>query len=61
MLDLLVGLALAMTIEGMLYALFPDGMKRAMALVLTQPAGSLRTGGLVLAMVGVGLAWLIRG
>lgn len=60
MLDLLVGLGLAMVIEGILYALFPEGMKRAMALVMTQPASSLRTGGFVLIVIGFGLTWLIR-
>ena len=61
MTDLLVGLGVAMLIEGALYALFPQSMARFMAMMLTQAPGALRTGGRVLAMAGVGLVWLIRG
>ncbi len=61
MMDLLVALALAITLEGMLYALFPNGMKRMMVLVLNEPAARLRGVGLVLAAIGVFAVWLIRG
>ncbi|HJO69546.1 MAG TPA: DUF2065 domain-containing protein [Rhodospirillales bacterium] len=59
--DLLTGLALAIAIEGTLYALFPDGMKRMMAVLQTQPPGRLRNAGLVMAATGVGIVWLVRG
>jgi len=61
MADFLTALALAITIEGALYALFPEGMKRMMAQVQAQPSRHLRTAGLVAAVVGVGLVWLVRG
>ena len=61
MTDLIVGLGVAMLIEGALYALFPQSMARFMAMMLDQAPGVLRTGGLVLAAAGVGLVWLIRG
>ena len=61
MLDFLTAVALILVIEGAVYALFPDGMKRMMALVLNQPAGSLRTAGVVAAGLGVGIVWLLRG
>lgn len=61
MADFLTALALAITIEGALYALFPEGMKKMMAQVQAQPSHHLRTAGLVAAMVGVGLVWLVRG
>lgn len=61
MTELWIALALVLVIEGSLYALFPEGMKRAMLVVLEQPPGSLRTSGLALAVLGVGLVWLIRG
>jgi len=61
MLELLLGLALAMTIEGALYTLFPDAMKRMMRVLLGQSSGSIRAAGLALAVAGVGLAWLIKG
>lgn len=59
--ELITALGLVLVIEGALYALFPDGMKRLMALVLNQPAGSLRTAGVVAAGLGVGIVWLLRG
>lgn len=59
--DFLTAVALAIAIEGVAYALFPDAMKRMMARVLTQPTTTLRTAGLIAAAVGVGVVWLIRG
>lgn len=61
MTDLFTALALAVALEGIAYALFPDGMKRMMRIALEQPAANLRTAGLVAAVVGVGVVWLIRG
>ncbi|NQU57409.1 MAG: DUF2065 domain-containing protein [Rhodospirillales bacterium] len=59
--DLIVAVGLAVTLEGALYALFPDGMKRMMAMVLQQPSSQMRIAGLVAAFVGVGIVWSIRG
>jgi uncharacterized protein YjeT (DUF2065 family) len=61
MADLMTALALAITIEGMLYALFPAAMQRMMAEALKQPAGVLRTAGVAAAGGGVLLLWLVRG
>lgn len=61
MTDLMTALALAVTIEGILYALFPDAMKRMMAEAIKQPAGVLRTAGLAAAAAGVFVLWLVRG
>ena len=61
MLDFLTAVALILVIEGVVYALFPDAMKRMMAQVLTLPAGSLRSAGLAAAALGIFLVWLIRG
>jgi len=41
--------------------LFPAGMKRMLTQVLDQPVSSLRTAGLLSAVIGVGLVWLLRG
>jgi len=60
MADLLTALGLAVAIEGLLYALFPSAMKKMMVQVLAQPQNSLRTAGLVAAIAGVGIVWLIR-
>jgi uncharacterized protein YjeT (DUF2065 family) len=59
--DLVVGLGIALVIEGVFYALMPDGMKRLMSVALTQPSGRLRMAGLALAIAGVLLVALIRG
>ncbi len=61
MLDLLTALGLAIAIEGALYALFPDGMKRMLEQVGTLPSSVLRSAGLVAACLGVFFVWLIRG
>ncbi len=47
MTDFLVALALAFVIEGVIYALFPDAMKRMMAQVIPLPSSLLRSVGLV--------------
>jgi uncharacterized protein YjeT (DUF2065 family) len=60
MVDLASALALAIAIEGILYALFPDGMKRMMASVFDMPSSYLRVAGLMAAVLGVGLVWMIR-
>ena len=59
--DLITALGLALAIEGVLYALFPDAMKRMMAYVLDQAPGQMRLAGLAAAAVGVGIVWLVRG
>ncbi len=61
MLDFLTAVALILVIEGAVYALFPDAMKRMMAQVLTLPVASLRWAGLAAAVLGIFLVWLIRG
>ena len=61
MLDLLSALCLVFVIEGALYALFPDAMKRMMALALDIPSSTMRPAGLAAACVGVLVLWLIRG
>jgi uncharacterized protein len=59
--DLLTALALAVAIEGIAYALFPDAMKRMMVTVLEQPSANLRAAGLVAASMAVVVVWMIRG
>ena len=61
MTDLLSALALVLVIEGVIYAAFPEAMQRMMTFALQLPPANLRTGGLAMAVLGVFLAWLIRG
>ncbi|MBP5857900.1 DUF2065 domain-containing protein [Marivibrio halodurans] len=58
---ILTALGLVFVIEGMAYALFPEGAKRLAALAQSLPAGSLRRGGLIAAIAGALLVWLVRG
>lgn len=58
--DLWVALALVLVIEGALYALFPDGMKRVMTMAQDLPSYQIRGFGLGAAVLGVVLVWMIR-
>ena len=60
MMDLVTALGLALAIEGVLYALFPDAMRKMMAQILSQPPTVVRTSGLLAAAVGVVIVWLVR-
>jgi uncharacterized protein YjeT (DUF2065 family) len=48
-------------IEGLIFAAGPGATKRAMAHVLETPDGPLRIIGIVSALIGVVLVWLVRG
>ena len=61
MVDLITALGLAITIEGIAYALFPDGMKKMMAKVLALPSANIRAAGLAAAAAGIFILWLVRG
>ena len=54
-----VGLVLAA--EGVLYALAPGGLKRAMAAMQSVADDTLRMGGVAALAAGVFLVWLARG
>ncbi len=58
---LIAALALAIAIEGIAYALFPDGMKKMMAQVMAMPSDTIRTAGMVAALAGVFILWLVMG
>ena len=59
--ELFSALALAIALEGIVYALFPDRMKRVMSAAIEQPSANLRFAGLLAAMLGVAVMWVIRG
>jgi uncharacterized protein len=58
--DFLAALGLVLAIEGILFAAFPLGTKRAMAAALETPDSRLRVVGLVSALLGVLIVWLVR-
>ncbi|MBB43439.1 MAG: hypothetical protein CMM44_06720 [Rhodospirillaceae bacterium] len=59
--EIIIALALVVTVEGCLYALFPNGMKKVMEQALATPVSTLRITGLIAAFFGVVLIWFLRG
>ncbi len=59
--DLFAALGLALVLEGAAYALFPEPMRRMMAQVQELEVSNIRFVGLVAAVLGVGIVWLVRG
>jgi uncharacterized protein len=60
MADFLAAIGLVFAIEGILLAAFPLGTKRAMAAAIDIPPSRLRITGLVSALAGVLIVWLVR-
>jgi hypothetical protein len=60
LINLLQGVAVVLALEGLLYAVAPGAMRRALRSLAEAPEQRLRIGGLVAAMLGVGLAWLLK-
>jgi hypothetical protein len=58
--DLVAATGLIFAIEGIIFAAFPLGAKRAMAAALEIPDSRLRVAGLAAAIVGVVIVWLVR-
>jgi hypothetical protein len=58
--DLLTAIGLVLVIEGIVYALFPEQAKRAVAIVLGQPPQTLRVAGLTAIAVGFAIVWAVR-
>ena len=58
--DFMTAAALAMVMEGLAYAAFPEAMQRMMLRALAMPPGWLRWSGLTLAVLGVTLVAVLR-
>ena len=58
--DLIAALGLALAIEGILIASFPDAMKRAMMEAASSPRDRMRLVGIVSAVLGVVIVWAAR-
>ncbi len=56
----LIGLALILIVEGLIYAIFPDKMKLLLTRMVEVPVTALRSGGLIAAVGGVGLIWALK-
>jgi uncharacterized protein len=59
--DALTALGLVLVIEGLIFAAAPDSARRALTLMLTQPAALLRILGMVSMVAGLALVWVVRG
>jgi len=57
---ILTSLALVFVIEGLLYALFPGGIRKMMAMAIEMPPEKLRLLGAVMALTGFGLVWMLQ-
>ncbi|MBB4002252.1 DUF2065 family protein [Aurantimonas endophytica] len=58
--DLVVALGLLLVIEGVAYCLIPTQMRDMARRIQAMPDGTLRAVGLVAAVFGVALVWLVR-
>lgn len=57
---ILTAIALVFIIEGLLYALFPDAVRKMFAAALTMPPSQLRLFGSVMAISGFCLIWFLK-
>jgi uncharacterized protein YjeT (DUF2065 family) len=60
MLDLIAALGLALAVEGLLFAAFPDSVRRAMYEAAHTPSDRMRLVGIVSAIAGVVIVWGAR-
>ena len=61
MVEFIVAIGLVLVIEGLFFAAFPRAAKRLAATALESPEPSLRIAGIVSAVLGIVLIWLMRG
>ncbi len=57
---ILTAFSLVFVIEGLLYALFPDAIRRMMAMALTIPVNQFRAFGLAMAITGFAMILLLK-
>lgn len=57
--DLWLALTLMVVIEGLIYALFPRGIKSMMAKMCQLPDEAVRMAGLLFATIGMGVLWVL--
>ena len=59
--DLVAALGLALAVEGLLFAAFPEAVKRAMVDAAQTPSERMRILGIGSAVLGVVIVWFVRG
>ena len=58
--DLAAALGLALAVEGLLFAAFPDRVRRAMTEAANTPSDRMRLVGIASAVLGVVIVWAVR-
>ena len=58
--ELIIAFGLFLFIEGILYALFPSGMKNMLLKLNDVTNSQLRTGGLIFTVIGFIVIWYIK-
>jgi uncharacterized protein YjeT (DUF2065 family) len=61
MAEFIVAVGLVLVIEGLLFAAFPRAAKRLAASAVESPEQSLRLAGIISAVLGIVLIWIMRG
>jgi len=59
--DIIMAVGLVLVIEGVFYALFPKAARRALEMAIELGSEKLREVGLVAAILGLVLIWLVAG
>ena len=59
--ELITALGLALVLEGIFYALFPNAAKQMMAYLLSSPERTLRVAGISAMLGGLVIVGLVRG
>jgi len=59
--DFIVAIGLLLAIEGLIFAAAPATAKRLAANALDSSENSLRIAGVISAMIGISIVWLVRG
>jgi uncharacterized protein YjeT (DUF2065 family) len=55
-----IAIGLLLVMEGLLYAMFPNAMKRMLNTMKDLPIPKLRSGGLIFALLGFIIVWYIK-
>ncbi len=61
MADLVAALGLALALEGLVFAAFPEAVRRAMLDAAETPRERMRLVGIGSAVIGVVIVWVMRG
>jgi uncharacterized protein YjeT (DUF2065 family) len=57
--QVIAGVAVVLAVEGLLYAVMPAAMRKALTSLASASEDRLRIGGLVAAVGGIALAWVL--